>query len=59
MMAMVAMLSAGTSVRAQAPSQDIVDTAVAAGSFTVVVAGGAAAGSSGPLPAISVAKTIA
>ena len=43
-MAMVAMLSAGTSVRAQAPSKDIVDTAVAAGSFKTLAAALEAAG---------------
>jgi uncharacterized surface protein with fasciclin (FAS1) repeats len=43
-MAMVAMLSTGTSVRAQAPSKDIVDTAVAAGSFKTLAAALEAAG---------------
>ena len=43
-MALVATFSVGTSVRAQAPSKDIVDTAVAAGSFKTLAAALQAAG---------------
>jgi uncharacterized surface protein with fasciclin (FAS1) repeats len=43
-MALMATFSVGTSVRAQAPSKDIVDTAVAAGSFKTLAAALEAAG---------------
>ena len=43
-MALVATFSVGTSVRAQAPSKDIVDTAAAAGSFEALAAALEAAG---------------
>ena len=48
-MALVATFSVGTSVRAQAPSKDIVDTAVAAGSFKTLAAALQAAGLVGTL----------
>jgi uncharacterized surface protein with fasciclin (FAS1) repeats len=43
-MAVVATLAVGTAVKAQAPSKDIVDTAVAAGSFKTLAAALQAAG---------------